>query len=107
MANDFERRLRQISTELVSIEGSLEEQIQQIRQLQTRIPPISQSLQVVVAAEDECQAANVDENDYTAFTVEDLRFELELVTQSVSKKLAFVDNQVRTPRTRNTRCVLT
>ena len=95
MANDFERRLRLISTELVSIEGSLEEQTEQIRQLQTRMPAISESIQAVVAAEDECRAANVDENDYTAFTVEDLRFELELVTQSISKKLAFVDNQVR------------
>ena len=31
---------------------------------------------------------------YTVFTVEDLRFELELVTGSIAKKLAFIDNQV-------------
>ncbi|KAH9924294.1 actinin-like protein [Epithele typhae] len=94
LANDFERRLRQISSELVSIEGPLEEQVEQIRELQTRIPPISSSLQIVVEADAECQAAKVDENDYTVFTVEDLRFELELVSQSVSKKIAFVDNQI-------------
>lgn len=45
-------------------------------------------------AEEECNAANVEENDYTIFTVADLEFELELVVQSVSKKLTFIDNQV-------------
>ena len=43
----------------------------------------------------ECQAANIDENDYTVFTTQDLAFELELVQQSISKKLLFIDNQVR------------
>lgn len=39
-------------------------------------------------------SANVDENDYTVFTSQDLAFELELVTQSVVKKVQFIDNQV-------------
>ncbi|KAM5539464.1 hypothetical protein V8D89_006916 [Ganoderma adspersum] len=94
LANNFEKRLRLMSSELVSIEGPLEEQIEQVRLLQARIPPFSETLEAVIAAEDECRAANVDENDYTAFTVEDLRFELELVTGSIAKKLAFTDNQI-------------
>ncbi|KAI8994227.1 actinin-like protein [Trametes punicea] len=94
LANDFERRLRLISTELVSIEGPLEEQMEQVRELQTRMPALTDSLRVVAAAEDECRDANVDENDYTVFTVEDLRFELELVSQSITKKIAFIDNQI-------------
>ncbi|PIL22765.1 hypothetical protein GSI_15459 [Ganoderma sinense ZZ0214-1] len=94
LANNFEKRLRLMSSELVSIEGPLEEQVKQVRLLQARIPPFSETLEAVIAAEDECRAANVDENDYTAFTVEDLRFELELVTGSIAKKLAFIDNQI-------------
>ncbi|KAL7280110.1 hypothetical protein ACG7TL_006526 [Trametes sanguinea] len=94
LANDFERRLRIISTELVSIEGPLEEQMDQVRALQTRVPALSDSLRAVADAEDECRAANVDENDYTVFTVEDLRFELELLSQSITKKIAFIDNQI-------------
>jgi hypothetical protein len=43
-------------------------------------------------------AANVEENDYTVFTGQDLAFELELVVQAVGKKIAFVDNQVCHPR---------
>ncbi|KAH9889930.1 actinin-like protein [Cubamyces lactineus] len=94
LANDFERRLRLISTELISIEGPLEEQMEQVREIQTRMPALSDSLHIVAAAEDECRDANVDENDYTVFTVEDLRFELELVSQSITKKIAFIDNQI-------------
>lgn len=50
----------------------------------------------VVRGEEECSAANVDENDYTVFTTQDLKFELELVLQSVAKKISFIDNQVST-----------
>lgn len=94
VANDFERRLRITSSELAAIEGPLEEQQERVREVQTQIPELSEALRVVEAVEEECQAANVEENDYTVFTVQDLVFELELVMQSISKKIAFIDNQV-------------
>lgn len=68
----------------------------QVHALQTRMPTLSDSLHAVAAADSECLDANVDENDYTVFTLEDLRFELELLSQSITKKIAFIDNQVRT-----------
>lgn len=46
-------------------------------------------------AEQDCTAANIEENDYTVFTCQDLEFELGLVTQSIAKKISFIDNQVR------------
>lgn len=65
-----------------------------MRQIQTRIPALSDALAAVATAEGECNAANVEENDYTVFTCQDLEFELELVVQSIAKKIAFTDNQV-------------
>lgn len=65
--------------------------------IQTRIPALSETLLDVVKAETECNAANVEENDYTVFSCQDLAFELELVTHSIAKKLTFIDNQVRWP----------
>jgi hypothetical protein len=59
------------------------------------MPALSDALATVSAAETECNAANVEENDYTIFTFQDLEFELELVVQSIAKKIAFIDNQVR------------
>lgn len=48
----------------------------------------------VERAEEDCLSANVDENDYTVFTSQDLAFELELVNQSIAKKISFIHNQV-------------
>lgn len=74
---------------------SYQEQEDQVRHLQTRIPALSETLEAVKKAEEDCRAANVEENDYTVFTYQDLEFEHELVVQTISKKIAFIDNQVR------------
>jgi cofilin len=82
-----------VSLELSAVEGPLEEQQRQIESIQTRIPALSEALETVEAAEAECVAAKVEENDYTVFTCQDLEFELELVVQSIAKKISFIDNQ--------------
>ena len=79
--------------ELSAVEGPLEEQQRQIESIQTRIPALSETLEAVEAAEAECVAAKVEENDYTVFTCQDLEFELELAVQSIAKKISFIDNQ--------------
>ena len=94
-ANNLERQIRETSGDLAAIEGPLELQQERVHQVQTQLPDLTQALRVVEQIEEECQAANVEENDYTVFTVQDLVFELELVVQSISKKIAFIDNQVR------------
>lgn len=93
-AHDFESRVRALSSDLAAVGGPLEEQNDIVKELQTRIPKLSDALSDVMVIDEECRAANVDENDYTVFTCEDLAFELELVVQSISKKLAFIDNQM-------------
>ncbi|KAG6903161.1 hypothetical protein C0995_004709 [Termitomyces sp. Mi166 len=94
LANDFERRLHAISLELTAIEGTLESQQEQVQEIQTRLPALKDVLANVACVEAECGAANVEENDYTVFTCQDLEFELELLNQSVGKKIAFIDNQI-------------
>ena len=102
IANGFEKRLHAISVELTSIEGPLESQQEHIRHIQKRIPDLSNGLEGVLQAEAECAAANVEENDYTVFTAQDLSFELDLVRQSITKKIAFIDNQLVSSN--NTNC---
>ncbi|KAI3616115.1 actin cross-linking [Moniliophthora roreri] len=94
LANDFEHRLHLVSSELTAIDGPLEVQQQLVQQIQTRIHALSDILGEVASAEAECSAANVEENDYTVFTCQDLEFELELLVQSIAKKIAFIDNQI-------------
>ncbi|KAF7795394.1 hypothetical protein EIP86_006552 [Pleurotus ostreatoroseus] len=94
LANSFERRLSAISSELAAIEGPLEEQEEQVQRLQTRMPALADALADIAKVEEDCQAANIDENDYTVFTYQDLEFEHELVVQSISKKISFIGNQI-------------
>ncbi|KAE9394893.1 actinin-like protein [Gymnopus androsaceus JB14] len=100
VANDFEQRLHAISSELTAIDGPLEVRMpfvqqQLVQQIQTRLPALSETLDDVAEAENECNAANIEENDYTIFTCQDLEFELELLVQGISKKIAFIDNQIQ------------
>ncbi|KAF9221592.1 hypothetical protein BS17DRAFT_785019 [Gyrodon lividus] len=94
LANDFSQRLHGVSLDLSTVEGPLEEQQEQVRQIQVRVPGLADALARVAKAENDCIAANVEENDYTVFTCQDLDFELELVTQAIAKKISFIDNQI-------------
>jgi hypothetical protein len=93
LVDGFRERLRAVYLELSTVEGPLEEQQRQTESIQTRIPALSAALETVEAAEVECVAAKVEENDYTVFSCQDLEFELELVVQSIAKKISFIDNQ--------------
>lgn len=94
LANDFSQRLHAISLELSNVEGPLKEQQEYVRTLQTRLPALNDALSRVSRAENDCITANVEENDYTIFTCQDLEFELELLAQSIAKKISFIDNQI-------------
>ncbi|KAG2037775.1 calponin homology domain-containing protein [Suillus americanus] len=94
LANDFSQRLHAISLELSGVAGPLETQQDQVKEIQTRLPTLSEALTRVAKAEQDCVVANVEENDYTVFTCQDLEFELGLVAQSLTKKISFVDNQI-------------
>ncbi|KAG1774891.1 calponin homology domain-containing protein [Suillus placidus] len=94
LANDFSQRLHAISLELSGVAGPLETQQDQVKEIQTRLPTLSEALTRVAKAEQDCVVANVEENDYTVFTCQDLEFELGLVAQSLTKKISFIDNQI-------------
>ncbi|KAG8861753.1 hypothetical protein FRB96_002711 [Tulasnella sp. 330] len=94
VANDFERRVRDITAEISALDGPLEEQQIAIESIQQHLEPLRAILDRITIAEDECRLANIEENDYTVFTREDLEFEYALVTGAVAKKFQFIDNQI-------------
>ena len=55
---------------------------------------LGNDLDKIDKAEQNCNDANVDENDYTVFTFQDLQFEFDLVRQALAKKNLFIENQV-------------
>lgn len=67
---------------------ALSEELPQLRvHLNNKIPE----------ADQKCQEAKVEENDYTVLTFDDLEYELGLAEGNIRKKIAFVDNQVCYP----------
>ena len=51
-------------------------------------------LSTISLVDQKCEEANIEENDFTTYTYDELCYELSLVKSSVSKKLAFLENQV-------------
>ncbi|CAG8552262.1 1003_t:CDS:2, partial [Scutellospora calospora] len=65
-----------------------------IRDLSAKLGPLENSLRRIEELDMQCREANVEENDYTVFSVDDLKFELGLVQQSITKKSSFIENQI-------------
>ncbi len=65
-----------------------------MRKLSENLPPLEKYLATIEAVDAQCEEANIEENDFTTYTYDELMYELGLVKSSVSKKLAFLENQV-------------
>ncbi|WAQ88391.1 hypothetical protein PtA15_9A518 [Puccinia triticina] len=95
LANAFEHQLHQYALELAALTGPLDDQLSRARQIQTSLgDEFSASLARVKQAEQDCLEANVEENDHTVYTADDLEFETEEVRKSAARKIAFVENQI-------------
>lgn len=76
------------------LEGEVEDQLMHVKKLNENLAPMNQYLEKIEDLDKKCEEANIEENDFTTYTFDELEYELGLVKNSVSKKLAFLDNQV-------------
>jgi Ca2+-binding EF-hand superfamily protein len=76
------------------LEGDVEDQLTHVRRLNESLKPMNAYLEKIAILDQKCEEANIEENDFTTYTYDELSYELGLVKNSVSKKLAFLDNQV-------------
>ncbi|KAF2004441.1 alpha-actin-like proteinin [Amniculicola lignicola CBS 123094] len=93
-ANDFALALNTISTSISGLEGDVEDQLQHTQQISKSLQPLDEYLNLIATIDDQCAEANIEENDFTTYTYDELEYELSLVRSSVSKKLAFLENQM-------------
>ncbi|MBW0513188.1 hypothetical protein O181_052903 [Austropuccinia psidii MF-1] len=94
-ANVYESQLRDYALELAALAGPLDDQLARAKKIQNILgAELSESLHRVRQAEQDCLEANVEENDHTVYTVEDLEYETEEVRKSTARKIAFVENQI-------------
>lgn len=93
-ANDFALALKTISVSVSGLEGDVEDQLDHTSRISSNLPPLEQYLDIIAKLDTQCQEANIEENDFTTYTYDELAYELGLVKSSVQKKLAFLDNQM-------------
>ncbi|KAJ4302870.1 alpha-actinin [Kalmusia sp. IMI 367209] len=93
-ANDFALALNTLSISLSGLEGDVEDQLEHTKKISDNLAPLDQYLNIIASIDEQCEEANIEENDFTTYTYDELEYELGLVKSSVSKKLAFLENQM-------------
>jgi hypothetical protein len=58
------------------------------------VPRLRQDLENAQDAQNQCNEANIEENDYTMHSIEDIAFDFSAVEQSLKDKHVFIENQV-------------
>lgn len=96
-ANDLQARLDTLSFSLTNLaDMEVEKQLDQTKSLlSTDLPPLANDLDKLGSLDKLCREANVEENDHTVYSFEDLEFDLSQVRSALNKKISFLENQVR------------
>ncbi|KAI8814853.1 calponin homology domain-containing protein [Cladochytrium replicatum] len=98
-ANRFQEELNHISLALVALDGDLNTQLQVVQGLIYKLEPLKAELQRIDQLNSECNEANIEVfthifcRRYTIYSVDDLVFDLGVLSQTLSKKAAFIENQ--------------
>jgi Ca2+-binding EF-hand superfamily protein len=93
-ANDFAMTLNALSLAISGLEGDVDDQLAQVQRLSSNLAPLEEFLEVIAELDAQCREANIEENDFTTYTYDELLYELSLVKTSVAKKLTFLENQI-------------
>lgn len=93
-ANDFAHTLNTLSLAISGLEGEIDDQYNHVQRLNSNLPPLDAFLSTLSSLEQQCAEANIEENDFTTYTFDELSYELSLVKSSVAKKLSFLENQL-------------
>ena len=93
-ANDFALTLNTLSLAISGLEGDIEDQFAHVQRLSVSLSPLEQFLETISDLDTQLHEANIEENDFTTYTYDELAYELSLVRDSVAKKLTFLENQM-------------
>ncbi|KAM6488126.1 hypothetical protein HDV62DRAFT_376737 [Trichoderma sp. SZMC 28011] len=93
-ANDFAMALNTMQLAISGLDGDIEDQLHHVKKLSDNLAPLDRYLSTIAEVDAMCEEANIEENDFTTYTYDELAYELTLVRSSVQKKLAFLENQM-------------
>lgn len=92
-ANGIQSVLTTIANKLALLDGGLDEQLTTVNGLISRTKPLGAALNRLSELERQCTEANIDEHDYTVYSVSDLEYDTEMTIKALDKKARFIENQ--------------
>jgi Ca2+-binding EF-hand superfamily protein len=95
-ANEFFAHLQTAKSALANFTGELEDQLATANSKLQELQSLHSQLSVIDEAEKACDAANIEENDHTEHTHDDLLFEYEQVTKALNKAISALESQIAT-----------
>ena len=93
-ANSFAHTLSTLSLAIAGLSGELSDQLSHVRRLHANLSPLTEYLNSLATLSEKCDEANIEENDFTTYTYDELAYELDLVRGSVVSKMGFLENQM-------------
>ncbi|KAL2053320.1 hypothetical protein ABVK25_006313 [Lepraria finkii] len=93
-ANSFAHTLSTLSLAIAGLSGDLSDQLAHVRRLHANLPPLSEYLSTLATLSERCDEANIEENDFTTYTYDEMCYELDLVRNAIVGKMGFLENQM-------------
>lgn len=100
LANDFADKLAALRKDVAANDNAeLADQLATIKANQAKLESLGSSLPAIQAAEQACDAANIEENDKTDHTYDDLWFAHTLLTKTYARNTDLLENQIAAGQT--------
>jgi len=93
-ANAMAQAMARLKSALAEAQGDLQTQLSHCQSNQSELSSLASQLPVVQGAESQCDAANIDDNEYSDHTYDDLAFEHQQISKNYAKKISFLQAQI-------------
>jgi hypothetical protein len=93
-ANSLAQALSGLKSALAESSGDLKSQLSHCQGKQAELNSLAGQLPIIQTAEQKCDAANIDDNEYSDYTYDDLTFEHEQLKKNYAKKISFIQSQI-------------
>jgi len=94
-ANALAQHLANLKRALAATSGNLNEQFTFCQSKQSELDSLADQLPLIQSAELQQLAANIEDNEYSDHTFDDLAFEFEQLKKNFAKKLSFIETQIQ------------
>jgi len=95
VANPFHEQLSRLRSDLTNDSGSLEDQLAFFQGKNGDLKGLSGRLSAIQQAEQRTVDANIEDNEYSEHTFDDLEFEYTQLVKTYQKKISFLQSQIQ------------